>query len=99
MLIEDFLNAPILSHSRADETHRMLRLCQLQGYLAGTLSPLDLECIENLHDHKGCLEVTLNQQKILHISQINASYTEYLKQKIYQGWIILMESEIEFKFQ
>ncbi len=99
MLVEKFLNSVILSHTRDEESWRMLRLSKLLGYLAGTLSPFDLECIKQLHDHKGDLEVTLEKNKVTILSQMHSSYEEYLMQKIRNGWESLNECHVVFIFE
>ena len=99
MQLNKFLNSDILSHTREDENWRMIRLYKLLGYLAGTLTPTDLECIVSLHDHKGDLEVTLSEKKVNKLAEITPSYSEYLKEKLQKAWEELGEVTVNIEFQ
>lgn len=88
-----------VSHSREEETHRLLRLHVFLGYLLATTSQVDLDCIISIHDHKGTLEICFDDAKVRHISKIIGNYSEIIEFKVRKAWEALIEFEVVFEYK
>jgi len=76
------------------------RLQRLLWTLSVTLSPIDMKAIISIIDHKGDLEVTMDNVIISYLnSETNKEQQNSIERKIKEAWEMLGEYNVEFKYQ
>ena len=76
------------------------RLQRLLWTLSVSLSPIDMKSIISVIDHKGDLEVTLDNVIISYLnSETNKEQQYFIERKIKEAWEILGEYNVSFKYQ